>query len=368
MAAPRKYSDEQRAAIFARAELGVTPAQIAHECAAGLASCAPFQIPRRTAQQIVADMRRERGPGQPRSFADLESAEAIRGYPLRVLRIVGEDSRPHRGQGIAHGRRPRADEEGARRGARGDGSSCAIHRRPAPPHPLPHRRRTGGAPAAGRLGAVADRRSAHARGGELIREAEAGEEALEDPGEERSSATHTPASEAKTQRHDDRVPDDAPRLEPEFAAFGRAVRRGATAEELQPILSDAIRCYQRSGRRTRSEPRAWLRCPPTDPRDRSGPTRPRDEDRDPYERVAALDWHPDPKTRRSPSSTHPTRSRRAGAGGSPLPRLPAAGAEWPLSRRSRFRSARSPPRVQLVEGKVGDHHPAVRGRVVKRAH
>ncbi len=91
MAAPRKYSDEQRAAIFARAELGVTPAEIARECAAGLASCAPFQIPRRTAQQIVADMRRERGPGQPRSLADLESAEAIRGYPLRVLRIVGED-------------------------------------------------------------------------------------------------------------------------------------------------------------------------------------------------------------------------------------------------------------------------------------
>ena len=54
-----------------------------------------------------------------------------------------------------------------------------------------------------------------------------------------------------------------------------------------------------------------------------------DEDRDPEERVDERDWHPDPDFRRLPSSTRPTRSRHAGAGGSPWPQNPAAGAEWP---------------------------------------
>ena len=50
----------------------------------------------------------------------------------------------------------------------------------------------------------------------------------------------------------------------------------------------------------------------------------RDEDRDPNERVDALDWHPTPDLPLA-SSTRPTRSRCAGADGSPWPRPPPQG-------------------------------------------
>ena len=60
MGAPRRYSDAQRAAMFALYEQGIQPAEIARRCAAGLTSVAPFQIPRRTAQEIVTGMARSR--------------------------------------------------------------------------------------------------------------------------------------------------------------------------------------------------------------------------------------------------------------------------------------------------------------------
>jgi hypothetical protein len=63
-----------------------------------------------------------------------------------------------------------------------------------------------------------------------------------------------------------------------------------------------------------------------------------DEDRDPNEQVDALDWYPEPGSpfaELDASDTVATRRRWW------LAAAPAAGAEWSLSRRSRFQSARS---------------------------
>jgi hypothetical protein len=61
MAAPRKYSDAQRAAMFGLYRRGCTPAEIARRCAAGTSSVAPFEIPRRTVHSIVSAMHYEVG-------------------------------------------------------------------------------------------------------------------------------------------------------------------------------------------------------------------------------------------------------------------------------------------------------------------
>ena len=88
MAAPRKYSDAQRLAIYAQHELGFKPAEIARRCGDGLASVEPFTIPRRSVGDIIATISRERGSTSPRSLEDIERAEALREFPEQVLRIV----------------------------------------------------------------------------------------------------------------------------------------------------------------------------------------------------------------------------------------------------------------------------------------
>ena len=54
MAAPRKYSDAQRAAMFALYRQGMIAAQIARKCEAGLVSIAPFSIPGEPSKGVVA--------------------------------------------------------------------------------------------------------------------------------------------------------------------------------------------------------------------------------------------------------------------------------------------------------------------------
>jgi hypothetical protein len=77
MAAPRKYNDAQRAAMFALHRQGCTPAEIARQCEAGLVSVARFSIPRRTVQSIVVGMAHELGDTGAQPDSDLSLEERI---------------------------------------------------------------------------------------------------------------------------------------------------------------------------------------------------------------------------------------------------------------------------------------------------
>ena len=81
--------------MFALYEQGIQPAEIARRCAAGLTSVAPFQIPRRTAQEIVTGMAREQGredlPHSIEGLLEGDSAELAARYPGVVLRLINAD-------------------------------------------------------------------------------------------------------------------------------------------------------------------------------------------------------------------------------------------------------------------------------------
>src|SRR4051812_27806772 len=61
MAAPRKYTDNQRSTMFDLHCQGFTPAEIARRCAAGMTAIDPFVVPRRTVHSIVSAMRFQLG-------------------------------------------------------------------------------------------------------------------------------------------------------------------------------------------------------------------------------------------------------------------------------------------------------------------
>lgn len=90
MAAPRKYSNAQRAAMFAFYEQGYTPAEIARRCKLGTASVDAFEIPRRTVQEIVTQMERERGGRLPKTLDDAASDLAA-AFPKRILRTLNRE-------------------------------------------------------------------------------------------------------------------------------------------------------------------------------------------------------------------------------------------------------------------------------------
>lgn len=96
MAAPRKYGDAARAAIWALHEQGVSSAEIARRCQRGMAGVAPFRVPRRTVADIVWRMAQERGQADsPRKFEDLvngDGEELVAKYPKRVLTLLEADS------------------------------------------------------------------------------------------------------------------------------------------------------------------------------------------------------------------------------------------------------------------------------------
>jgi hypothetical protein len=88
VAAPRRYSDQQRAAMFRLYEAGKSPADIARLCEEGTAGTSPFTIPRRTVHDIVTRMAAEAELKLPASVAEAESADAVERYPVRIAHLV----------------------------------------------------------------------------------------------------------------------------------------------------------------------------------------------------------------------------------------------------------------------------------------
>jgi hypothetical protein len=91
MAAHRKFTNEQRAAIYALHEQGVNGEEIARRCGHGLASVEPFDISPRTVRYIVARIAEERGAKPPENLADVERVLAEGRYTARGLRILGAE-------------------------------------------------------------------------------------------------------------------------------------------------------------------------------------------------------------------------------------------------------------------------------------
>ena len=88
MAAPRKYSDAQRQAMYRLFEAGKSPTEIASLCEKGIAGARGFTIPRRTVQEIVTAMAAEAEREVPTTIHEAESAEAVERFPMRITRIV----------------------------------------------------------------------------------------------------------------------------------------------------------------------------------------------------------------------------------------------------------------------------------------
>ncbi|MFN8160614.1 MAG: hypothetical protein U0R52_06170 [Solirubrobacterales bacterium] len=91
MAAHRKYSDEQRAAMFRLYEGGLGAKAISERCAAGTTGTAPFEIPRRTVQEIVTAMAAEARLEPPRSISDAGTEEALLRFPERCGALLARE-------------------------------------------------------------------------------------------------------------------------------------------------------------------------------------------------------------------------------------------------------------------------------------
>ena len=87
MAAPRKYTDAQRQAVWNLHERGLTSGQISEACAAGTASVAAFEIPRRSVSDLITRMAREAAVKPPSDPADVTTVELVSRFPERIARI-----------------------------------------------------------------------------------------------------------------------------------------------------------------------------------------------------------------------------------------------------------------------------------------
>lgn len=91
MAAPRRYTDEQRAAMFRLFQAGMSPIEISRQCESGTAGVAPFKVPRRTVHEIVTAMAAEAGQSAPSTLKDASHCEALEHYPVRVNGIISAE-------------------------------------------------------------------------------------------------------------------------------------------------------------------------------------------------------------------------------------------------------------------------------------
>jgi hypothetical protein len=74
--------------MFRLYEAGKSPSEIASLCEEGTAGVASFTIPRRTVQEIVSKMAAEADRKLPTSVAEMESAEAVERFPVRMAAIL----------------------------------------------------------------------------------------------------------------------------------------------------------------------------------------------------------------------------------------------------------------------------------------
>jgi hypothetical protein len=88
VAAPRKFSDSQREAIFRLHEAGMTSRKIAEACAEGRSGLARFEISDRTVRDVIGKMEREAQRKLPATVLDLKHGEAMERYPARAAKIL----------------------------------------------------------------------------------------------------------------------------------------------------------------------------------------------------------------------------------------------------------------------------------------
>jgi hypothetical protein len=90
VAAPRKYSEQQRHAIARLHQDGRSSPEIVELCASGEAGVDPFQIPRRSVDDIAMQMeRREQGSGESPSLLEVLFAHHMKGgkHPAEVFAL-----------------------------------------------------------------------------------------------------------------------------------------------------------------------------------------------------------------------------------------------------------------------------------------
>jgi hypothetical protein len=88
MAAPRKYTDQQREAMYSLWTQGIEAAEIARRCSAGLASVAAFDIPRRSVHAICVAIDKERAA--PTTLNEAAVAVTEGRFPERVFTLLNE--------------------------------------------------------------------------------------------------------------------------------------------------------------------------------------------------------------------------------------------------------------------------------------
>lgn len=91
MPAHRKYTDEQRASIYRLWHSGLSAMEITRRSAAGSASVAPFEIPRRTVQAICSTMDKEAGAIVPTSLEEAMKPECVATNPRAVLGFISTE-------------------------------------------------------------------------------------------------------------------------------------------------------------------------------------------------------------------------------------------------------------------------------------
>jgi len=96
VAAPRKYPESLREAMFALYGQGIGPTEIARRCEEGLPGFGPLRIPRRTVADIVASIALERGkadlPQRIDEVLDGPGEELAARYPKVVLGLINADA------------------------------------------------------------------------------------------------------------------------------------------------------------------------------------------------------------------------------------------------------------------------------------
>jgi hypothetical protein len=185
MAAPRRYTDAQRQAMFRLFEAGIGPTEIARLCASGEAGVGPFEIPRKSCEAIVKEMAAAANLRVPTTALEIEGAGMAERFPSRGARII--DAELKRLEAKQNGGKALSERE-AERVARlvEVGSKIAKHLRAAstPPRPRASVAASQGAGTGGQDGSALERL--------------AKEMAERESGKEQLSPTRTPQAEDET--------------------------------------------------------------------------------------------------------------------------------------------------------------------------